>query len=96
MMNLEEEITNLLHEEDPVNLKSPKKDEYSNEASLFINWNHSKNYKDILNTLYDIFVSQFNYGEDEEGNASYYDVVGDKSCFESSAKRICDLLNKKD
>lgn len=87
-------IVKILYEEDPVGLKPPHEDEYQNEAMMFLRKLHSKNYDDVLEILYGVFVSQFNYGEDLDGNATYFDVVGDKSNFESSTKRICALLNE--
>jgi hypothetical protein len=92
-MLYQEDIALILYEEDPMHLKSPHSDEYSNEARMFLISLCNNEYDHILKILHKVFISQFNWGEDEEGNPVYCESVGDKSHFETSAKRICSLLN---
>ncbi len=95
-LKYQKDITKIFFEEDPIHLRSPREDEYDGEAKLLvINLPYliDKDYVSILDTIYVIFVHRFNWGEDEDENLIYHNIIGDKSNFESSARRIYKLLN---
>lgn len=94
----QKDITKIFYEEDPVHLRSSNEEEYLSEARSLIRnlvYLSDKEYETILELLYNIFGYTFNWGvADEDEDPIYYNVIGDKSNFESSAKRIYELLNR--
>jgi hypothetical protein len=95
-VNKVKEISQILYEEDPINLKSPNKNEYESEAVVINKLLKEKYFsKDsLLNTIYSIFVSQFNYALDTMGNTHYINCVGDKENLRKASNRIYYIINK--
>jgi len=90
MKELVNKVSAILYEQDPVKLHSPKEDEYVHEAKLICERLKPETpLEDVHTIVYDVFCSQFNYAEGEDGSAKFImNVAGSKDKYFETAALI--------